>query len=199
MTQGRRTAHECTCRVSHCRSFFWTALSIFSAVAVAPFEACEASAPADAGRVLVPVSLILHSHAWSDPSLSLVIAMVKLLRSREAGALAGSTTPLSITDPAPICSSEPWNPSLLSLQHQQGIVRPNDCLVQEHDASWSHSCYMPGAPEMQHCMELQTCPNIAQGDAAALIRCDCQHLEALSACTPSYISSLDAPNFQAQC
>ena len=74
-------------------------------MAVALSVACEASAPADAGRLLVPVSLILHSHCCLDPSLSLLIALAKvLLRTREADALAGGMTPPSITDPTPMCS-----------------------------------------------------------------------------------------------
>ena len=140
-------------------------------MAVALSVACEASAPADAGRLFVPASLILHSHYYLDPSLSLWTALAKvLLRSCEADALAGSRNPLSVTDPATMCSSEPNRFSLLSLRHDQGVVRPMDCQVQEHGASWCHSSYTSDSPQMQYCIELHTCPSSAQGDAAARIR-----------------------------
>ena len=88
MTQGR-TARDCTCRASHCRSFFWTARSIFSAVAVALSGTCEASAPVDPGRLLASASLILHSHKHIvHPSLSLLLALAEALRICEGGAVA---------------------------------------------------------------------------------------------------------------
>ena len=45
-----------------------------------------------------------------------------------------------------------------------------DCQVHERGACWCHSSHMPNNLQMQHCMELQTCPSTAHGDAAALNR-----------------------------
>ena len=166
MAQGR-TARDWTCRASHCRSFFWTARSSFSAVAVVLSAACEASAPADAGRLFVPVSLILHSHCCLDPSLSLLIALANvLLRSCEADALAGGAGLLPASQV--LHHDALLSPKVLSLLLLQ-VVRPIDYQVPEHGASWCHAFYMADAPQMQHCMELQTCCSIALGDAAAPI------------------------------
>ena len=105
------------------------------------------------------------------PSLSRLIPLAEvLLRSCEADlSLRGVLLPATLI--LHQCAPQSLRvPSLLLLQHNQGVVRPMDCQVQEHGASWCHPSYMPDAPQMQHCMELQTCPSTAHGDAAALNR-----------------------------
>ena len=130
-------------------------------MAVALSVACEASAPADAGRLLVPVSLSLHNQCCSGPSLSLLIPSAKVLpRSREADALAGSRTSLSIPEPEPKCSSEPKNPFSAVAAAYRGVAVPMDCQVHERGACWCPSSYMPNNLQMQHCMKLQTCPSM---------------------------------------